>query len=417
MPAQIKGAAFDSDAVKTAYLNYCRAAVKYFNPDFLNIGVEAGELSQRKPSAWPAFARLIDYTRTNLKKDYPNLKIGISFGLQSLMEPAAANRAKALVESCDYLGLSFYPYMSNFHEKFGDTPLPPPPDEWLKPLAWVRAYTTKPIAMCETGYNTSDIALPANKIALKGAVDWQKRYVEDLTRIATQDNYLFVIWYFPVDLDRFFDTLPDHGGAAVLWEKNGMLDKDLNPKPAWDVWNNAIQGKLAAGGASSPAPASAQPGAKPALANIGFAADGDLFAVPSGAKALLSASGGPDSKGAMEWQFTYAKKDWAWASRKFGAGKLKGATQMSVWVKSNQTGAVVVQFKESDGEVWSTQISPTSDWAQVSVPLSSLACDGSHKKNGKFEAQKVVEIVLADGGATEGKTGQRSIFFSQWDFQ
>ncbi len=430
VPSAIKGAAFDSTAVKTAYLNYCRTAVNFFNPDYLNIGVEAGELAHRKPSQWPAFARLIEHVRSNLKQEFPNLKIGISFGLQSLMEPAAAELAKPLVESCDYLGLSFYPYMSDFHEKFGSKALPAPPNEWTAPLEWARNYTSKPIAICETGYNSNDISWSPSKINLKGNTANQTQYVKDLARIATRDNYLFVVWYFPVDLDRILATLPEGGGAAILWERNGLFDKDLKPKPALQAWQDALEGKIdqtaptetvsvAGSGGLPTAGGTVDSGndANVPVASLSFDNQSDMFSAPAGATVGKADETAPDGRAAMQWAYSYKKKQWAWASKSIGEGKLARATNVSFWVKSDSSAPLIIQLKESNGETHSFQVTPGSSWTKVSVNFSSLAVDQSSKKDGVFDPSRVTEIVLADGAATSGKKGSRQVVFSRWDFR
>ena len=432
VPNSIKGAAFDSTAVKTAYLNYCRAAVKFFEPDYLNIGVEAGELAHRKPSSWPAFARLIEHVRSNLKEEFPNLQIGISFGLQSLMEPAAADLAKPLVESCDFLGLSFYPYMSDFHEKFGAKKLASPPNEWIAPLDWARSYTTKPIAICETGYNSTDISYSPAKVNLKGSPTSQSQYVKDLMRIANRDDYLFVIWYFPVDLDRVLKSLPDGGGAAILWEDNGLFDKDLNPKPAYAEWQRGLNGDIdedpvtealtggtgtSTGGTTTTGTTQGGSNEAPPVATMGFDTDDELFAAPAGATTKRSTETGPDGRPAMEWSYSYSNKQWAWASKQIGEGKLARSQTVSFWVKSDTSAPLVVQLKERDGESHSFQITPGKSWSKVTMSLSSLTSDANSRKDGVLDASRVVEIVLADGAGPQGKKGKRRVVFSRWDFR
>ncbi len=65
--------------------------------------------------------------RNGIKMDYPGLAIGISFGLQTLMDDSIQNRVDYLVKNSDFIGISFYPYMSTFHEKFGANALAKPP--------------------------------------------------------------------------------------------------------------------------------------------------------------------------------------------------------------------------------------------------------------------------------------------------
>jgi len=46
MPRALRGKPFDDPNVMRAYLNHVRRAVEFFDPDFLNIGVEAGEIGR-----------------------------------------------------------------------------------------------------------------------------------------------------------------------------------------------------------------------------------------------------------------------------------------------------------------------------------------------------------------------------------
>ena len=432
LPGSIKGAKFNASPVKTAYLNYCRTAVRYFEPTFLNIGVEAGELAHRRPGAWPEFAELIEHVRSNLKQEFPDLKIGISFGLQSLMEKKAADLAKPLVESCDYLGLSFYPYMSDFHEKFGAPALPAPPDEWLTPLNWVRAYTDKPIAICETGYNTTDESFDPANVRLKGSTTLQEQYVRDLARIAERDDYLFVVWYFPVDIRPIFETFGEQWGAIVLWISNGLFDDKLNPKPALAVWDAAVKGELedapaptasTTGGTSNgtttvtgSGPATTA-GAATTVATLNFDSKADLFSVPAGAKAALASEKAPDGQSAMEWNFSYAKNQWAWAHKGVPEGRLARASDLSFWVKSDSTAPLIVQLKENNGESHFFEVKPGKDWSRVNVKLSSLQTDPSTRKDGAIDPARITEIVIADGGGASGKKGSRRVVFSRWDFR
>jgi len=234
-PAAIAGAPFDAGAVVTAYTNYARRAVKRFHPAYLNLAVEGGELAQRDPQSWPAFASLITRVYTSLKRDNPALQIGVSFGLQSLMQPDVAQRVRPLIDALDYLGLSFYPYMSDFHERFGVAPLPQPPDEWRDAFAFLRTYTTKPIAMCETGYNSEPASEPVFNIFLQGSTALQAQYAHDLIAEARARGYLFVVWWVPIDLDQILDALPN-GSTGRLWRTNGMVDSSLHEKPVMSVW-------------------------------------------------------------------------------------------------------------------------------------------------------------------------------------
>ncbi len=424
MPASIRGSAFDSDIIKTAYLKYAQRAVDYFDPDFLNLGIEAGELAARRPSAWPAFTRLIEYVMVNLKREHPDLKIGISFGLQSLMDPATAQRSKSFIEKCDYLGLSFYPYMSEFHEKFGVSPLPDPPDEWRKPLEWVRNYTNKPIAICETGYNSTDATASGFGVNLTASSELQRQYVEDLGRIAMRDHHLFDIYYFPVDIDGVLAGVPDQGASgAILWRNNGLLDADLKPKPAWQAWQKILAGDidplppLGSGGASSAPPAAAPaptPAAPEVVAVIGFSNDGELFQSGPESGVSMKKNAGPGGANAMKWEYSLARSQWLWAVRTIDLGAAAGATNFEFDAKSKRNSSYIIQVKESSGESFFYPIQTGRDWARLSLKLSDFQLDPSTKRNGVLDLDNVNQIVIALSG--EQKRGSGTLLLANMVF-
>lgn len=421
VPREIRGAAFDSSAVKRAYLNYVRRAVAFFQPDYLNLGLEAGELAYRRRSAWPAFTRLMEHVQSRLKGEFPNLQIGISFGLQSLMEPKTAELAKPFIESCDFLGLSFYPYMSHFHEKFGCGPLPPPPDEWRVPLDWVARYANTPIAICETGYSSEDVTLADYGISLRGSQNLQKQYIEELAATARRDGYLFVVYYFAVDLDRLLAQMPDRGGAVRLWRSTGLFNGALEPKPAWATWRQVTKGTVER---TVPRTVSGEVGPRiggetsnSVPLRLEFNSDDALFSAGSADRIRISRKESPDGAPAMEWSLRYFGDDWNWAARKLKGALLTHATRMLVAVKSDRDGPIVIQLKESSGEAFFLTIPVGTSWESFDFALTEFQPDPATVRNGKLDVGRVSEIVLADGGATEGKTGRRTLWFSDWQFR
>ena len=242
VPEAIDGAAMDSDAVRNAWLNYARRAVETFRPDVLNLGIEAGELAAKSPTRWREFVGLYRHTRDALKKTCPKMKIGISFSLhQMMLKDGVADRAGAIMDRCDYLGLSFYPHASSFHEAMGSKPLPAAPDQWRKPLAWARKFTDKPLVLCETGYSTVDVSVPRYGIRMTGSAELQRRYVEDLAEIAARDGWLAVVWFMPVDCDALHARLPEGDGVIRIWQNIGLWDPKLRPKPALKAWDEAVR--------------------------------------------------------------------------------------------------------------------------------------------------------------------------------
>jgi FlaG/FlaF family flagellin (archaellin) len=231
----------DHPDVMRAYTAYVRRVVSFFQPRYLNIGIEMSELSLGHPEEWPTFEALFTHVYDTVKAEYPDLQIGMEFVLQSLLLPRVAEQVRSVVDKSDYLGLSFYPYGSPFGVWYGAPPLPEGEDQWRQPLTWVRQYTTKPIAICETGYITAPVSFPEMGLTLEGDPARQAAFLRDLVTFATQDQYAFVVWFIPVDYDRLYATLPASSEWALIWMQAGLFDKDLNPKPAWPIWQEAMQ--------------------------------------------------------------------------------------------------------------------------------------------------------------------------------
>jgi hypothetical protein len=189
---------------------------------------------------WPEYAALFSHVYDAIKADAPATQIGAEFVLQSLMHHGVGPLVKSVVDKSDYLGLSFYPYGSSWGTYFGAPALPAGLDEWRKPLAWVRGYTSKPIAVCETGYITKNLRLESVGLQFSGNPERQASFLRDLLDAAMRDRYAFLVWFVPVDYDRLLAKLKDAGEWKRIWMHAGLFDSDLRPKPAWAVWREFV---------------------------------------------------------------------------------------------------------------------------------------------------------------------------------
>ncbi len=238
MPAALRNASLDHPLVKAAYLRYARRVVEVFDPEFLVIGIEISELALNEPERWPAYEALAEFVMKALHRDYPQLQIGSEFVLQSLLLGRVGARVKPLIEKSDFLGISFYPYGSAYGERLGAPALPPPPDQWRQPLAWLRGYTTKPVGISETGYTTRTQRVAGLEFA--GDERLQADFLRDIAATAVEDDYLFFIWFVPVDFDKLYDAIPGFPDFGRIWVDSGLFDENFEPKPAWSVWLEAF---------------------------------------------------------------------------------------------------------------------------------------------------------------------------------
>jgi len=422
IPSGIHNTPLDAEPVKQAFYIYARRAVQEFEPKFVNLGIEAGELADRNPTRWAEFVRLYAHVYDALKKDRPELKIGISFGLQSLMEARVASRARSILDKCDYLGVSFYPFMSRFHEKFGARRLSDPPQQWTEPLDWLRNYSDLPLAICETGYATQNVDVPEYKLHMPGNAELQARYVRDLGRIAYRDDYLFVIWFLAVDYDKLYSKLPEGDGSNRIWRHAGLLDQNLNPKPAWTEWNELVRR-----GRRNPATIHEPPPAKlpavladttPTTIRLGFERSSDLFTGSPDDSFALVEKGIVAETPAMKWQFSYKPGRWQWGTRPIEKSSLASAERMKLRVRSDRPGPVFIQLEETSGETHYVVLFVSAEWQEVDVRLKDLNVDPQKKRDGVLQIEDLRQVLLADNaGESEKAQGSRSVWFTNWRFE
>jgi len=229
--------------LKEAYCQYVLRAIDYFKPQYLNLGVEAGDLAWKKPAKWPLFAELFSYCAAKARERSPSIKLGLSFSLPLLMNPGVVKRVQAVINESDYVGVSFYPYMSDFYVKLGASALLPPPVQWRGPLDWLRQTVSKPVAICETGYSSDTVSLPKFGLSMEATPDLQREYVADLATIARHEHYLFTVFFLAVDCDSLMRKLPGEAAANSLWTHCGFFDKEMRKKPAWVAYQQAWLGR------------------------------------------------------------------------------------------------------------------------------------------------------------------------------
>jgi hypothetical protein len=420
LPWSLKLAPLDDKKVKAAYLEYVRRAVQHFRPAYLNIGIEAGELASRDAGRWPKYESLYLHVAQAIKREFPQLQVGMSFGLQSLRKPEVAERARRVVDASDYLCVSFYPHASPFGERFGEPALGAGELAWREPLDWLRSYTRKPLAVCETGYLTRTATLKSfDQLTLRGDVGLQTRYVRELAQTARRDNYLFVVWFLAVDYDRLYERLGgDKPGNEVnlLWRNIGLWDGEMRPKPALREWQAALAGQggtapaVAHEPVQAPAPAKAVAPARPAGFEVGFSQARQLFQAAPGSRMGL------DDGGAL-WSFEYRRNEWAWALRELGGSLPAGTTRMALRMRSDRPGALFLQVEDKRGQTFFAMVEPGREWTEISLELASLKPDPAKRKDGLLRPENITKLLLADPSGRDRAEGRRNVWIADWRFE
>lgn len=227
--------ALDDPEVVTAYTNYAADLTQRFDPDYLNIVIEASELALNDSAAYDDLVALTAAVSTDLEARFPDVQLMISVALKSPGSPEAATiRAELprLVQYVDALGVSVYPYVFFNHPERGDPA--------NLPIDWLNQATLlaggKPIAIAETGWAAEDVTIPAFTVDIASDAAKQDAYLRRLFSAADALDARFIVWFFLTDYDALWNGALQQDPVARIWRDTGLYDDNLNPRPALDTW-------------------------------------------------------------------------------------------------------------------------------------------------------------------------------------
>jgi hypothetical protein len=227
---------FNSIEVKTAYLNYCKRIIDFFNPEYFNMAIEANLLYVNNPARWSEYLELHQYIYSALKASYPSLPIFCSVSGAYLLEGFINNNDHVqqrlavlqLLEYSDLYSLSFYSYLTTY---LGN-PYPANTFDALFNLS------DKPLAIAETGYaaQTFSIDIGSGLIKIESDQEKQEKYIRDLLTACMKRETKFVINFVVRDYDQLWAQIGSPNDIAIAWRDTGLIDENGEPRKAYSTW-------------------------------------------------------------------------------------------------------------------------------------------------------------------------------------
>jgi len=230
---------FNNPSVKTAYLNYCKRIVNFFNPDYLIIGIDVNLLinSDETMNLWNTYLELQQYVYGQLKNFYPNLPIMVSLsGIDLLNGYTTANNQlqmvgfSAIMNMTDYFALSLYPYLSIYLTD----PLP------SNMFSTLFSMSTKPICISETGYPAAAFTINGGSMAFNGTPQKQNNYFQNLFTAADNNNVRFIINFVLRDYDKLWQALGSPDDTTKIRRNTGFFDANGNARTVYETWKNKL---------------------------------------------------------------------------------------------------------------------------------------------------------------------------------
>lgn len=229
---------FASQEIADAYVAWMEILIARYNPDFVNYGVEATELSLKDPAEFLQFQIFAQRVYTALKTAHPTLPIFFSFIVKypGSADAATVNAGFTSIKAyTDYLAVSTYAFAFYYPAASGD-PANLPAD-WLTQA--IDLAPDKPFAIAETSWIAEDLVIPAWSLNNPATPEFQRAYVERLMAECDRANAVFVIWFVIIDYDELWRTAFGSGDLARLWRDTGLFDENRNARPVltlWDQW-------------------------------------------------------------------------------------------------------------------------------------------------------------------------------------
>lgn len=197
-----------------------------YQPRYLGLGADSDALYTRSPADFDKFVKLFDRTYDAVKAVSPSTKIFTSFQLENMkglnggLRGGANDPSKNLwsllakFPRADLIAFHTYPGMVY------QTPAELPADYFTG----IKAYTTKPLAICGTGWQSAE-----GVSGWPGSEALQAEYVQVFFSHSGDLNTEFSVWSY----------LYDPVAMAEPFRSMGLLRTDGSPRPAWHVWTSA----------------------------------------------------------------------------------------------------------------------------------------------------------------------------------
>lgn len=230
---------FDSPEVITAYSNFAIDLISRFNPEYFNYGPEASELILSDINEFNKFRIFAQQVYTNIKAQYPNVKLLISVALKSPSSNEASLLRQHIPELLDYvdvIGVSVYPYIFFNHSNKGD-PANLPAD-WLTQITQIAP--GKPVAITETGWIAEDLVINNFSVNVSSNETFQQNYVTRLLQESNNLNAEFVIWFSLIDYQALWEGVLNRDDLAAIWRDIGLYNEQVQPRPGLTIWQQYL---------------------------------------------------------------------------------------------------------------------------------------------------------------------------------
>jgi hypothetical protein len=225
LPAELRGAGFDNEQVRQAFIAYAQYVVQNYHPKYLALGVEVNSYQQHHPEDFERFVVVYHEAYQRVKELSPETLVFPTFqyeelqGLLPIADPQTPqwHLISRFEPRLDVFAVSSFPSLVY-------------PDAQLVPDSYYAAlplHSDRPILMSALGYASA----PGPDGTVSGATEAkQADFVRRALDTAQQLQFIGVMWF--VGQDPTFAP----GSGLDPFRRTGLVRENGAPKEAWAIW-------------------------------------------------------------------------------------------------------------------------------------------------------------------------------------
>lgn len=228
------GRSIAEPSVQALYREYVLAVDSILDPQYLGLAMETNLIRAIAPaSVYQALRSMVNATAAALdaQQSSASLFISVQVGTAWGRLPATNQFMGIAQDRADFpfiesLGVSSYPFLEGFTEP-EDVPL----NYYGRLLE--ASLPSLPILVAEGGWSSASVP------GISSSPDKQARWIDRQVQIADAANVVAITQITFTDLDLSSYQVPA-GSILPLFANLGLVDTELDPKPALDRWRRAF---------------------------------------------------------------------------------------------------------------------------------------------------------------------------------
>lgn len=226
-------------AVQLLYRNYVRALIEMLHPDYLGLAAETNLIRSAAPAAvYNAVVRMTNDAAADVRRLrsaavlplYVSVQVETAWGKLGEQRPyVGIDRDLRDFEFVNLLGLSSYPYLGGFK-----SPAQIPPDYYAR----LRGPRALPVMVVEGGWQSESVGG-----VFRSSREMQAEYIARQSQLLEEAKAIgvFQLSFTDLDLRGFPKPVP---GILVLFDALGLVDVNLDAKPALGAWDKIFARRL-----------------------------------------------------------------------------------------------------------------------------------------------------------------------------